>query len=596
MMTKKKRTTILITIIVIILIIIGIIIALLYLKTDMFKSNKQLFVKYLAKNFENMDSTVTYITQNDYKKALNESKYTTNSQVKINYTKDIGTSLENTQNAINKLKLSIDGQTDNINNYAYRDIKLLNDNEQQMEIELLKQDNTYGIRFSDLFIQYILVENTNLKELFTNAGYTDEEVENIPNEIQINSQIQNIQFTTKEKEQLQEKYIGIFNEKISNEKFSKQTNQNITINNTNLTVNLYTLTLTKEELNNLYIQILENLKQDEIILNKIDILGNMLNQNTLKEEFIQSIEEEIGNINRNNIGQDQTKIIVCESEGNTVSTQIITNEYEMNLDWSQNGDEKYLQIANSDKTSSEEKIDSIELKLTKEKIDLVARQKNGQDENVLTINNTIGAISNNQFTNNFIVKYELAQSRLEMNVETTIETVGNFENTIELNEENSIKLNDLNDEQLKQILNTVNEGWAKKGEELSQKINVQDLNDILKDIGLIKEETVIEETGVSETEKNRFNAQFELLQGENLDSDRIFNLIEAIKNNFVNIEVVSNKELKLELDENNKNEEMSDKLTALIEANKNKKYNVTIEYDEQTGLAKYIVLTIATEE
>ena len=596
MMTKKKRTTILITIIAIILIIIGIIITLLYLKTDMFKSNKQLFVKYLAKNFENMDSTVTYIAENDYKKTLDGSKYTTNSQVKINYTKDIGTSLENTQNAINKLKLSIDGQTDNINNYAYRDIKLLNDNEQQMEIELLKQDNTYGIRFSDLFKQYILAENTNLKELFTNAGYTDEEVENIPNEIQINSQIQNIKFTTEEEEQLQEKYIGIFNEKISNEKFSKQTKQNITINNTNLTANVYTLTLTKEELNNLYIQILENLKQDEIILNKIDILGNMLNQNMLKEEFIQSIEEKIGDINRNNIGQDQTKIIVCENEGNTVSTQIITNEYEMNLDWLQNGKEKYLKIANSDKTSSEQKIDSIELKLTKEKIDIDARQKNGQDENILTINNTIGSTSDNQLTNNLIVKYELAQTRLEMNVETTIETVENLENTIELNEENSIKLNDLNDEQLKQILNTVNVGWAKKGEELSQKINVQDLNNILKDIGLIKEETVIEETGVSETEKNRFNAQFELLQGTNLDSDRIFNLIEAIKNNFVNIEVVSNKELKLELDENNKNEEMSDKLTALIEANKNKKYNVTIEYDEQTGLAKYIVLTIATEE
>ena len=209
MMTKKKRTTILITIIAIILIIIGIIITLLYLKTDMFKSNKQLFVKYLAKNFENMDSTVTYIAENDYKKTLDGSKYTPISQVKINYTKDIGTSLENTQNAINKLKLSIDGQTDNINNYAYRDIKLLNDNEQQMEIELLKQDNTYGIRFSDLFKQYILAENTNLKELFTNAGYTDEEVENIPNEIQINSQIQNIKFTTEEEEQLQEKYIII---------------------------------------------------------------------------------------------------------------------------------------------------------------------------------------------------------------------------------------------------------------------------------------------------------------------------------------------------------------------------------------------------
>ena len=70
------------------------------------------------------------------------------------------------------------------------------------------------------------------------------------------------------------------------------------------------------------------------------------------------------------------------------------------------------------------------------------------------------------------------------------------------------------------------------------------------------------------------------------------NLIEAIKENLIDFEVVSNTELKLKLDRLDKDEEVATTLSAFIEQNKNKKYNAKVEYDETTGLVSDIVLTM----
>lgn len=599
MMTRKKRKAIIIASIAIILIIIASVIAFLYFTTDMLKTNKQLFAKYIGKNFENAESLIESLNNNDYKNTLSENKYTTSSQIKINYTQDIGTSLENTDNVINKLKILVEGQTDKTNNYSYKNVKLLNDNEEQLEVELVKQENTYGIRFSDLFKKYLLVDNSNLKDLFEKMGYTDTQLQEIPDEIQLNVEKGEIKFSDEEKKTLQEKYINILNEEISQEKFSKESKQIVTINNKQIVANVYTLTLKKEELNNLYIKILENLKEDEVILAKIDAIGSMLNkneENSLRNQFIEEIENLIAKINSSNIGQDETKIIVSESKGNTVSTEIKTNEYEIKIECLKEDEEKYLKISNNDMNASQEKVDTIELHINKEKTDWVLTKKNGDEENVLTINNTFKETNTNKFTNNLTAKYEYNQAKLELNVTNDIEIVNEFEDIVELNDENSLKLNDMTSEQLNNILDQVNTGVSEKINKISQNIDTQDLIFILNDIGLVKDTTIIEENIVSETEKNRFNLQFEMLQGENLDSSKMLTLIEAIKNNFVNIEVVSNKQIKLELDRYNKDEKMAQTLTNFVENNKDKKYNATIEYDEQTGLVKYIVLTIVEKQ
>ena len=75
-------------------------------------------------------------------------------------------------------------------------------------------------------------------------------------------------------------------------------------------------------------------------------------------------------------------------------------------------------------------------------------------------------------------------------------------------------------------------------------------------------------------------------------SSNVVNLIQAIENNFIDMEVISNTELRLKLDRANKNEEVVTTLTSFIEENKNRKYNVKVEYDQTTGLVNGIILTM----
>lgn len=98
--------------------------------------------------------------------------------------------------------------------------------------------------------------------------------------------------------------------------------------------------------------------------------------------------------------------------------------------------------------------------------------------------------------------------------------------------------------------------------------------------------------GTSDAQKSRFNSKFEMLQGEELNSAEILNVINAIRSNISNLHVVSNKELKIEISNTNVDENLAKKLEEFINKDKNIKYNVKVDYDNETGLVKYLMLTI----
>ena len=123
MMPRKKRITILIISVIVVVIMILIALLMLYLNTDMFKTKETLFAKYIGESIDNTVNISNIFEKSEYDKLLDENKYTSNTQIKVNYTEGIGTSLENTQNDINKLKITMAGEIDKNNNYAYQDIR-----------------------------------------------------------------------------------------------------------------------------------------------------------------------------------------------------------------------------------------------------------------------------------------------------------------------------------------------------------------------------------------------------------------------------------------------------------------------------------------
>ena len=118
----------------------------------------------------------------------------------------------------------------------------------------------------------LLVDNDNLQGLFTKLGYTDEEIANIPNQLNLDLSSAGLTISNEEKQTFSNKYIQIIKDNLEDKTFSKEENQTIEIDGKSVQVNAYSVTLTKEQLNNLYISILEQLKSDELILGKIDAL------------------------------------------------------------------------------------------------------------------------------------------------------------------------------------------------------------------------------------------------------------------------------------------------------------------------------------
>lgn len=599
MMTRKKRKILVIAIVVFFILIIATTLIILYLNTDLFKTNETLFLKYVGKNAQNIENIEKIFENTDYNNLLETNKYTEETEVKVNYTKNLETTSEDTSNAINKLKLQIEGQTDKTNQYNYKDIKLLNDNNQELEVEYIQNGDTYGIKFSDLFKQYILVENNNLKQLLKNAGYTDEELENVPDSIEFNQDVfDNIKFSEEELHTLSDKYLNLMKQKMSKEQFEKQSRQTITINRQNIIVNSYTLKLTKEQLNNLYIMMLENLKEDEIFLRKIDNIQELLEKTVvitsdtvnLRENIINNIEEMINEINNNNIGNEETKIIVYESDGDTVRTTIQGVDYEFNMDYLPIDNEKFAEITFKEK--EEVKKFTIDNKDGEINISLEKNEDN-MPIKVEFVQNV--GIQDNNCVKNIGIKYENGSDKIETTMKQNINIVDNFNEQVSINDENGVKLNSLDSEQLQAILDRVSGALEDKLDSVKEEINIEDIQEILKTIGIIQDTQKLEGNGISEIEKNRFNSKFEILQGEEINNENILEVIKILKENLINIEVVSNEELKIEISQSDKNEQLAEVLENFVQNDKNRKYNISVEYDEDTGLVKYIIMTIFKE-
>lgn len=590
MLTKKKRKLLIISIVIaVILILISIFVAL-YLTTDMFKSNQTLFMKYIAKNAENF-AQVQEINMPQKYESYNEK-----TDIKVNYITNVRTTSENTDNNINNLSLKVEGKRDENPQYDYKKIQLLQKDNEEMTVEYVKNNDNYGLHFNDLFNQYIVVQNSDLKGLFDKLGYTDEIIANIPNQINIEESVNQLKFTEEELMVLQEKYINLLAINVSGNNFGKEPSAIITIGNNKVATNAYSLTLTKEQLNSLYVKILEEVKKDEIILSKLDkvqeiynilTLGNSNNIN-VKQVIIEKIENKIKEINSNNIGTETNKVIVYEADGQTIRTTIQTTEYETSLDYLNVNGEKYINLS---KSKNKNNVENITCEISQNKNVIII--ENNEEQNPKTIKyEYVTENDGSNINNQYVLMYNDKTQKAELDINQKLEKTEETKEKVEFSSENSVNLTMLERVHVKQIVEQAKKGLEEKIKQVKENVKAEDIENMLESIGIIKDGTILNSTGVTEAERNRFNSKFELLQGEKIPSENLITIIDTIKNNIIDMKVVSNEELKLELDKTKGNEEISEVLKEFLSKDKNATYNIKIEYDENK-LAKYINLTIA---
>ena len=331
----KKSNIILISIIVIILIIVVLGGCIIYFGTDLLKTDKQLFMKYASQMLEGNsegNKVLEYMDKKQQNSYISSGKITANnssSDEEYQELLDIG----------NEVSISFEKQKDIINNEEKLDINLNYSENVKFPIELVRSEDTIGIKSEEVVNKYVAFENNNLKAFCQKLGMTD--VSDIPDKIDLekieSTKYENI-FTEQEIESLNERYGQVIDKYITNENFSKEENG---------TEVAYVLEITKDQFYNIIEACLTELKTDNILLQKIADIQEK-NIDDIEAEISDGIDELINNIEENkdeNIDGDNIKISVYQTNGKATRIEIGYSNFKISIKREQNEDKEKLEIS-----------------------------------------------------------------------------------------------------------------------------------------------------------------------------------------------------------------------------------------------------------
>ena len=608
MKNGNKKILIIVIIVIMLLAIIGGIFAFLFLATDIFKSDKELFGKYIYQNTEHLNKMLDSQTQKIYQSVKEMNTYETDVDVRISHSEGGEVS-----NPFNNLSFQLTSQKDG--DYIYKMAQVAYQDQEALQIEGIKDGEIYGVRFSDVFRQFISVRNEEaIMQVPNNLELDAEMLKNIMGIINGDTNLLDKVITKDEINQLKEKYTKIIFESFENATYSSQKDAVITVNNNTINANAYTASLTSEQVQNMIVQLLNNLKTDDIIIGKLETLGI-----TTEEEIEAQIDEIL-----ENLGIDQKipaiKVTVYQEKGVTIRTLIEIDLNKITIDnTEQEGNSATkIQIENlNDEQVNQQNIEISKTNTeTKEDYNIKFEIING--ENTYTFTTDLSTEnSNNNITTEINNQFKTGITTIDVNL--TADTKQYIEEKIELDETNNVLLNDLDDNTRKGIISRVEtqvpERVTSRLDTLAQLLFSKSLEQIIEEMAPDQPEEP--ETGnpstgtgestepqLSQVEVNRFNAKFEFYTGESVSAENVRTLLNEAKTNLASVQITSqeteepenthNQEepkqiFTLNIEKDVPNEELAN--SVLEQIIDDAKYRVSITYNEQNQLIQTITIT-----
>ena len=390
----EKKIKIIILVLVILLIALGSTMAYAYFFTDYLKSDKEAFFKYILKNEELIDN----LKDEDFSKYIEKQKntaYSNNGEITIS------SDTEETLQDGSDIKLTFKGNRDDNSQYFKQDINVKVENE-SISMELLKQEDIYGFKIDNMFKKFLAVQNKDLKKWAKILNMTDEQIEAIPDKIEFN---ETINFSDEEINGISQKYKNIINENLTDEMFSKEKEKKATI---------YKLQLTKKQYNDILAKILETMKNDDVVLNRITAMYGQQN-NSAKDSVIkmyqENLDEEIRDLQNISSEEASEEIIfnVYKAKNQLLQTEKIEDNTKFSISRAQNG----INILYSENDGNGNETDRQEIQIMKQK-----------DNDKLTY--SINVIPQDTTKNSYI-KYTVNGIASLENVEEQIEFSGNYD-------------------------------------------------------------------------------------------------------------------------------------------------------------------------
>ena len=322
---KKKGILIAIIVLIVLLVLAGGAFAYIYFATDLLKSDKQLFAKY-AIQMGDREEGFFPTSLEEYFNKKDTTAYENNGSISANTTITADSSENETLQEVikmldiaNNANITFSGKVDNANKKAEQNITLNYTDTVNFPFMYKQDGDTYGLRADIIAPRYVAFENNNLQEFAQKMGTTD--VSSIPNKIEF-PEIQSLKFTDEENTHILEQYVMPVFEGLADEKFTRAENTDGSTT--------YTLSITNIELRNIEVQMLETLKNDTMMLNKINtILQEIYSVSALSETVngedatnaieitAEDIDNTIANLNEENLKEVMVAISVTQNDGVT---------------------------------------------------------------------------------------------------------------------------------------------------------------------------------------------------------------------------------------------------------------------------------------
>lgn len=504
---KKKGNKILIIVIIILslLLITGGLFAYAYFYTDLLKSEQELFAKYLVKNLESLKQITNTSTLDRIGNTLNQNKYE-------------ATTTFNIKNDMLNGELKIESQNDKTNMKTYKDITISSDGEKLIELEYMQENDLYYLRFPDAIKQFLSIENNNLKQLAQNFGIDQEILQQVPENINFEKySLEKILLTDEEKNIEIQKYLNLLYENIAKDKYSKNKNVVITVNGNTITTNAYILTLNSQDIKDLQIKILEQVKQDEIILNK---LQNIQEQDTQENKFIKNIDDKINQLNSEEITEiKEYAIAIYEQNGEAIRIKIDEGSNSITFDTKNTEESSQIDIKSlyidENQTQFLDTIVITKSNIENYNLNIKITSTKGKEQNTIDANIKLA-----ENENNIKINVDFNTEQKQILFESNINIVDQINYKVQLDNSNNIILNDLQSDQLKQIIELVGSRLIEQYSGIIEKI----LNYI-----------AIDPTSQIENENQKsFNEKFLVYEGDNITGSEINSLMNVVLQNNLN--------------------------------------------------------------
>lgn len=575
MLERRIRTAIII--LIVLMVLVGVVGTVLYFTTDFLKSSETLFQKYISQNISNLAEVFNISAEEQNIDLLNQSDYTESTTATLSY-------LESANDEEEVYNITEEGIIKNSEKASYRNIKANYGQQELVNIDLLEQNNMFGLRLANLVQQFVSVENASVSYFVSSMGYEGQYFSETMSKVDIAGLLV---FSEEELQTLTNTYANLIFSEISPDHYSSNRNAVITLNNgQSLTTNAYSLTLTKNEFDNIYKRVVNQAISDQIILGKIDQIDAKIKEagfnepagNSLKERYVAKLQEISNNLNYEGTDTRQIIFTVYQADGITVSSSIRTEEKRFTLDLDHtNGTTLSLKVETLTDEGTNTEIYSLGKANTENGNTRTATytdetQTTSIQMNTIQQEGQIAVEINFDYTNDKI-------TNLNVKSNTNIAFGTNEAIPIYFNESNNILLNEYEGDRILSILDNLKGRFITSLENSQSVINTKLLNNIILIIDQREQKLAEEEQNNIELQKQRFNNQFILYEGEEVEYEYIQKLLQTASRNMSDYQVISGNQIRLMIEDGTENAAKANEVASAVSDRYT--YDVTINYSSE---------------